>query len=942
MKTKEKFRCILVPVAVTAALLCLSFRSAGNDDAIIGEMAPFDSRLHLLPDSARVEACRSLGYPLVMGSIDAATNLFVSQHGDRDTPLFEYMTQLVEEDADLVARAFGNTARRQAIDAMLHSEEKTATWLALRGSAARCQARIHKQGRSPEIERTLRANIAEVSRVGLNDEHGYFLEVLADYYFSTENDTMGVACLEEAFRCRVSGGNVPVASYLADRIGTHYLRKGDGAAAERWFLTSLRYAREAGDSYSLSKSYSFLANLRREEGRLVEADSLFSEAITYGRRLRDPHVAARLLVDMAGLALDRGERARALTLCQEAIEENGRGLAASSPTGNLLTMKTIRWSQAEAYSTKASIYLDLGKNDDAVAAMSQALDEAKETIDRRFEASLRAKLGNALLAAGRDGEALRSYAKALHTARKLRERDREAEYLRAMAEVHLKRSNLAEAQGYLEDALRAARESGAPERVIPSLARLAHVRRSRGDVRGATALLHESIAIFERERAKRNLERSGRELRDGMETALSELLLIKSRRPAEIDSLLFYAEKARLLLDGATRIEGADLDSLVARGTRGTEWIPENTLVIQHVATPDTLLVIATERTASVCRAVPVSRDQIEAMVSAFVERCIAVDARSDRGIPSSDPRALEAYARDLDRLLLAPIDSLVATKGTLCFIPDGALRSLPFGALIGPGAEPRFLLEDKRILLGTSLASLGRREPHERVSAAAAEPRVRLLIGNPRLGPEVRKRYPYLAELPHAGEEIAEAQAALGGGTLLAGGAATKEAVLAALRRSEMVHVAAHTVLLGRSGSEAAIALSPASNDTTFESAVLSENEIRALDLSPIALVVLASCQSAGSDAPERAGERGIAGAFLDAGTRTVIATLWPVEDSAARRFMRAYYDELSRGGSDAAGSLRAAQERFIRTGRANGNALKEMHVWAPYVCFEGRRGEK
>ena len=77
--------------------------------------------------------------------------------------------------------------------------------------------------------------------------------------------------------------------------------------------------------------------------------------------------------------------------------------------------------------------------------------------------------------------------------------------------------------------------------------------------------------------------------------------------------------------------------------------------------------------------------------------------------------------------------------------------------------------------------------------------------------------------------------------------------------------------------------------------------------------LAVLSTCQSAGTTALVGEGALGIGASFLCAGTTSVVATLWPVEDRAAERFMREFYNGLAGGKtvSAAAGAARLALRR-------------------------------
>ena len=71
--------------------------------------------------------------------------------------------------------------------------------------------------------------------------------------------------------------------------------------------------------------------------------------------------------------------------------------------------------------------------------------------------------------------------------------------------------------------------------------------------------------------------------------------------------------------------------------------------------------------------------------------------------------------------------------------------------------------------------------------------------------------------------------------------------------------------------------------------------------------LVVLSACRS-GRGRVTGDGVAGFTRAFISAGARTVVASLWDAPDEPARRLMASFYRQLA-GGHDKAESLRAAQ---------------------------------
>jgi len=264
--------------------------------------------------------------------------------------------------------------------------------------------------------------------------------------------------------------------------------------------------------------------------------------------------------------------------------------------------------------------------------------------------------------------------------------------------------------------------------------------------------------------------------------------------------------------------------------------------------------------------------------------------------------------ARRLYDWLIRPLGARLEEAGsdTLVFVPDGALMLIPMASLHD---GEQFLVERYSVAT-TPGFDLVDPAPVNREAVEA------LLAG-------ISKSVAGQPALPNVAEELEAVDGLLEGQVLL------DDAFLRAdLRQSleersfGIVHIATHAQF------------SPRPEDTYLQA---WDGRIGLDELSedvglfrfreePLELLTLSACETARGD--DRAG-LGLSGMAVKAGARSVLGSLWSVNDPAATALVQAFYARLMAGDSRAQ-ALRAAQLELLADFR-----YRHPAYWAPYLLI-------
>ena len=166
-------------------------------------------------------------------------------------------------------------------------------------------------------------------------------------------------------------------------------------------------------------------------------------------------------------------------------------------------------------------------------------------------------------------------------------------------------------------------------------------------------------------------------------------------------------------------------------------------------------------------------------------------------------------------------------------------------------------------------------------------------MIGNP------------TGDLAHAEAEARAVAAALGVKPLL-GPAATRAALTTAVGQARLIHLAAHATFDYASPLDAQDDFVLADGAWTARDALAARMDAD--------LAILSGCDTGGVEALAGDELAGLSQAFLHAGARALVVSLWPVDDAATARFMRSFHEHRL-AGHEITGALAAAAAEIRRT---------------------------
>ena len=742
-------------------------------------------------------------------------------------------------------------------------------------------------------------------------------------------------------------------------LGNAHFGLGDFKTAKIYNERSLKIAKELGDRLGEGNAYCNLGNVHYSFGDFKTAKAYNERGLKIkkeiGDRLGEGNAYCNLGNADHGLgnfktAIDY--HVRHLKIAKELGDRSGEGKAygnlgnAHTCLGdfkkgkmyqdrNLKIAKEIgdKLREGNAYGDLGHVHFSLGDFKTAIYCYERHLKIAKELDDRSGEGKAYGNLGSAHHSQGDFKTAIYYHERSLKISIELGERSGEGKSYGNLGNAHRRLSDFKTAIDYHESDLKIAKELNDTLGEGLACYNLGVDFSCLGQ--NSVAIEYYQLGITSlndiRDRLRLNDEWKI-SLRDQYQTVYAALwrsLLADGM----VTEALFSAEQGRaqglkdlMAINYSFEANDAELVKENITFHELSSCLPSNT-IFMSIGEKEIIFWVCQKGKEVELRKQIISPDEINTFFQSLVEKIGARDnvecenrslelTRDKRLAVKGSPQErrqtqhLHLQERALSTLydtIIDPIQDLFSGS-EIVFIPEGPLCLAPFAAFKSP--DSKYLCESFSIRVAPSLTSLKIivECPVDYHHTSGV-----LLVGDPWVQ-DVTK----LPRLPFARKEV-EMIGKILGCTPLIGRQATKDEVLKQLGSVALVHIASHGEM--KTGE---IALAPKSGETDF---ILTMKDVKSAQIRS-RLVVLSCCHSAGGEIKAE-GVVGIARAFLGAGARSVLVSLWAIDDKATLEFMKNFYQHLVEGKSAS-----EALNRAMNCMRES-TEFSDVTHWAPFVLI-------
>jgi CHAT domain-containing protein/Flp pilus assembly protein TadD len=699
-------------------------------------------------------------------------------------------------------------------------------------------------------------------------------------------------------------------------IGSVYSDLGEKQKALAFYNQALLPRRAVLDRAGEATTLNSIGNVYYALGEKQKVLAFYNQALLLNRAVRDRGGEARTLNNIGNVYSDLGEKQKALAFYNQALPVFR---AVGDRTGEATTLNNI-----------GLVYNDLGERQKGLAFFNQALLLRRAVVDRAGEAMTLTSIGLVYAALGEKQKALEFYNQSLPLSRTVGDREGEAATLNNIGFVLAVQKQPEIAIAILKQSVnvyesirkdnqqinRELRESYT-QKIASTYQRLSSLLIKQGRLPEAQAVL-ELLKLKELNTYTRDLPKTspGISFTPAEQKALDEFLKTYTTaanfarqitecagKCANLAALETQRDRVntaiREMLD---RLRSTLKDQTIDLSKLNTEEFNNAAREIVN-AQPGTILIypIVTETKIQFLLAfkagagdqAPVTFRAIDGDTLNSEDLFKTSDAfRKALGTPTSDLKTLQATSQKLYNWLIKPLEPEINQPHIkhLVFATDRATRHIPLAAL----HDGKTYLINKPYTISTILAAKGTEPAAPRPTA----PNV-LAVGASQFQTANPLRYV---------EQETQAIVQIFPGDRYLNSQFNFATLKQHLSKHNILHIATH-------GS-----LDPVNIDNSYlltsSGEKIAKPEITLLGdygLNNIHMVILSACDTGtGGKNTDGLEIAGISHYFMRGGAKSVIASLWQVNDPATALFMQQFYKQLKTGTTKAQ-AIQQVQQEFI-----------------------------
>jgi CHAT domain-containing protein/lipopolysaccharide biosynthesis regulator YciM len=700
-------------------------------------------------------------------------------------------------------------------------------------------------------------------------------------------------------------GKAPAQIEAMIDLATAYQALGQQRRAVQILETAAQIAGKSGDRKSLTLVKSRLGAALLLTLQMDRAEPLLRDSLKLAREHNDSQMAAAILNEIGNLQSAQQKHSEAISSFRESAELAGES--------NLL-LGAQALCNAAATAARATNF-DRAENLNAQAL--KAIQRLEASHDKALLLITAAQTDRSIQATGSEGarrlilRERQSLVSASEVAEAIGDRRASSYALGYLGQLYEQDRQLDAALSLTRRAAFAAQETQMPEALYRWEWQAGRILKGQGKPDEAIAAYRRAVQTLQPIRhditqgyGNATARRSFRDAQGPMYFEVADLLFAQADKAPDSDQAQRLLREARDTVEQLKAVELEDYfrDDCVntVRGrTKGLESVDERTAIIY--------LVPFAKRTEML---VGLASGMKRVTVPVGVETLTTEVRQLRRNLETRTTYGYLEQAEELYGWLIRPVHQLLSEQkiDTLVFVPDGALRTIPFASLYD---GKQFLIQEFAVAVAPGL-SLVEPRPIERKN-------VHLLLSGLSEGVQ---GFPPLDFVPGELKSIEPLYRSV---TLL-----NQEFVLSTIREKlteeqySIVHIASHGQF-GRDASQTFVLTHDSKLTLNDLEAVIRPGQYRG---QPVEMLVLSACQTAAGD--DRAA-LGLAGVAVKAGARSALATLWFVNDQSTSVLVTEVYSQLRESpGLSKAKALQAAQIKLISDRR-----YRHPCYWSPYLII-------